>query len=54
VEANDPADGLYTFSIGLATKISERLQLTCDLRDTFKNRPPAEETKKSGVALVTR
>jgi putative salt-induced outer membrane protein YdiY len=52
-KADDPADGLYTFSIGLATKISERLQLSCDLLDTFKNRPPTPETKKNDVALVT-
>jgi putative salt-induced outer membrane protein YdiY len=40
-------------SIGLATKISERLQLSCDLLDTFKNRPPTAATKKNDVALVT-
>jgi putative salt-induced outer membrane protein YdiY len=52
-KADDVADGLYTFSIGLATKISERLQLSCDLLDTFKNRPPTADTKKNDVALVT-
>ncbi len=52
-KADDVADGLYTFSIGLATKISERLQLSCDLLDTFKNKPPTATTKKNDVALVT-
>lgn len=45
--------GFYTFSIGLATRISERLQLSIDLLDTFKNRPPTPETRKNDVAFVT-
>ena len=52
-KADDLADGLYTFSIGLSTKISERFQLSCDLLDTFKNKPPTADTKKNDVALVT-
>ena len=52
-KADDFADGLYTFSIGLASNISERFQLSCDLLDTFKNRPPTADTKKNDVALVT-
>jgi putative salt-induced outer membrane protein len=52
-KANDFADGLYTSSIGLATKISDRLQLSIDLLDTFKNRPPTAATKKNDVAFVT-
>ena len=52
-KANDLSDGLYTFSAGLGTKISERLQLSVDLLDTFKNRPPTSATKKNDVALVT-
>jgi putative salt-induced outer membrane protein len=52
-KANEFADGLYTVSVGLATKISDRLQLSIDLLDTFKNRPPTVTTKKNDVALVT-
>jgi len=52
-KANDLADGLHTLSVGLATKISERLQLSVDVLDTLKNRPPTAETKKNDVALVT-
>jgi putative salt-induced outer membrane protein YdiY len=46
-------DGLYTFSAGVGTSISPRLQLSVDLLDTFKNRPPTAATKKNDVALVT-
>jgi putative salt-induced outer membrane protein YdiY len=52
-KADDFSDGLYTFSIGLATQISERLQLSVDLLDTLKNRPPTAATKKNDVAFVT-
>jgi putative salt-induced outer membrane protein len=52
-KATDLSDGLYTFSIGLATRISERVQLSIDLLDTFKNRPPTAATKKNDVAFVT-
>jgi putative salt-induced outer membrane protein YdiY len=52
-KANDLADGLYTFSIGLGTRISEQLQLSVDVLDTFKNRPPTAATKKNDVAVVT-
>jgi putative salt-induced outer membrane protein YdiY len=52
-KANDFSDGLYTFSVGLATRVSERMQLSVDLLDTFKNRPPTAATKKNDVAFVT-
>lgn len=52
-KANDLADGLYTFSIGLSTRISERFQLSIDVLDTLKNRPPTPATKKNDVAVVT-
>jgi len=52
-KADDFEDGLYTFSAGLASKISERVQLSIDLLETFKNKPPTAATKKSDVALVT-
>jgi putative salt-induced outer membrane protein YdiY len=52
-KADDLADGLYTFSVGLGTKMSDQLQLSVDVLDTFKNRPPTAATKKNDVALVT-
>lgn len=52
-KADDLADGLYTVAIGLGTRISDELQLSIDLLDTFKNRPPTAGTKKNDVALVT-
>jgi putative salt-induced outer membrane protein len=52
-KANELSDGLYTFSIGLATKVAERMQLSVDLLDTFKNRPPTAATKKNDVAFIT-
>jgi len=52
-KANDPADALYTLSIGLGTKISERMELSIDLLDSFKTRPATAATRKNDVALVT-
>jgi putative salt-induced outer membrane protein YdiY len=52
-KANDVNDGLYTFSLGAGAKLSGRLQLSVDLLDTLKNRPPATAPKKNDVALVT-
>jgi putative salt-induced outer membrane protein YdiY len=52
-KADDFDDGLYTFSAGLATQISPRVQLSIELLDTYKNRPPTPETRKNDVALVT-
>ena len=52
-KATDLADSLYTFSVGLGTKISDQLQLSVDVLDTFKNRPPTVSTKKNDVAVVT-
>lgn len=52
-KANDPGDGLYTFSIGVGAKISSRLQLSVDLLDAYKNKPPTAATQKNDIALVT-
>lgn len=51
--ADDFGDGLYTFSVGLGTKLSEVLQLSIDLLDTYKNQPPAAGIAKNDVAFVT-
>lgn len=50
---DDFGDGLYTVSVGLGTKISEYLQLSIELLDTYKTRPPTADTKKNDVAFVT-
>jgi putative salt-induced outer membrane protein YdiY len=52
LKMNQFDDGLYTFGAGVAAKLSQRLQLSVDLLDTFKNRPP-DATKRNDVALVT-
>ncbi len=52
-KADDLADGLYTFSLGLAAKVSENLQLSVDVLNTFQNRPPTPETRQNDVALIT-
>jgi putative salt-induced outer membrane protein YdiY len=52
-KTDDFADGLYTFSIGLATRISTHMQLSIDFLDVFKNRPPTSATQKNDTALVT-
>jgi putative salt-induced outer membrane protein YdiY len=52
-KAADPSDGLYTISIGLSTKLSERLQMSIDILDTFKNEPRTADTQQNDVALVT-
>ncbi len=52
-KANDLADGLYTIAVGVGAKISDQLQLSVDLLDTFKNRPPTAATEKNDVAVVT-
>jgi putative salt-induced outer membrane protein len=51
--AGELGDALYNFSVGLATRVTERIQLSVDLLDTYKTRPPTVETKKNDVALVT-
>jgi len=51
-KANDVSDGLYTVSLGLTTKVAERLQLSVNLLDTFKTKPPTAATKRNDVAFV--
>ena len=52
-KADDFADSLFAFSIGLGAKLTGQFQLSVDLLDTFKNKPPTPETQKNDVALVT-
>jgi putative salt-induced outer membrane protein YdiY len=53
LDAGEPANGLYTFAVGLSVKINARMQLSVDLLDSFKNRPPDATTKQNDVALLT-
>jgi putative salt-induced outer membrane protein YdiY len=52
-KADDLEDWLGTISIGIATKISERVQLSIDALDVFKNRPPIPSTNRHDLVLVT-
>jgi putative salt-induced outer membrane protein YdiY len=49
---NDFSSSLYTGSLGIATRISSRLQLSVDLLDTFKTRPATAETDRNDLNLV--
>jgi len=52
LKTNQWNDGLYTFQVGIAAKMSTRFQLAIDFLDTFKNLPP-DGTKRNDIALVT-
>jgi putative salt-induced outer membrane protein YdiY len=52
LKTNDWSDGLYTFQVGIAAKISTRFQLAVDLLDSFKNKPIDPTLKQNDVALV--
>jgi len=47
------SDGLYTLQVGVAAKISTRLQLSVEVLDTYKSQPLDPTLKKNDVALVT-
>ena len=53
LKTSDFNDGLYTFQLGIAAKISTRLQLSLDVIDSYKNKPFNPALKKNDVALVT-
>lgn len=52
-KTDDFGDALFTVSAGLATKISEKVQLSIDVLETYKTKPPTAATKKSDIAFVT-
>jgi hypothetical protein len=43
---------LITASLGVATRISSRFQLSVDVIDTYKTRPPTTVTNKNDVNIV--
>lgn len=51
-QANDFASALVTASVGISTRISERFQLSVDLLDTYKTRPPTTSTQRNDINLV--
>jgi hypothetical protein len=51
-KTSELGDALSTVSMGVGTQITERIQLSVDLLDTFKSRPPAP-AQRNDVALVT-
>ncbi len=52
VVADDWADGLYAFTVGVAASMTTRTQLKLEVVDTFKNRPSAPGVKKNDVSTV--
>jgi putative salt-induced outer membrane protein YdiY len=52
VVADDWADSLYTFNVGIAAGITNRTQLKFEIVDTFKNKPPTADIKKNDVSTL--
>jgi putative salt-induced outer membrane protein YdiY len=50
--ADDFADGLYTFNVGIAASMTTRTQLKFEILDTFKNKPPTADIKKNDVSTL--
>ena len=50
--ADDFADGLYTFNVGIAASMTNRTQLKFEVVDTFKNKPPTADIKKNDVSTL--
>ncbi len=53
LKMNQFSDSLYTFQVGVAARVSQRLQLSIDVLDTYKSQPQDPLTKKNDLALVT-
>ena len=53
LKMNHVDDGLYTFQVGVAVKISEGLQLSIDVLDTIKSQPLDPATRRNDLAIVT-
>ena len=50
--ADDLADGLYTFNVGVAASLTNRTQIKFEIVDTFKNKPPTADIKKNDVSTI--
>ena len=49
---NDFGSGLITTSVGIATRISSRFQLSVDVLDTFQTRPPTVATERNDINVI--
>jgi putative salt-induced outer membrane protein YdiY len=49
---DDFDDGLYVFGLGLAANVTAQTQLKAELLETYKNKPPRAEVKKSDLAIL--
>ena len=49
---DDFGDALYTFSIGLATSVTEGTQMKIEFLDTYKAKPPLETVQKNDIATL--
>ena len=49
---NEFGSALFTGSVGLATRISSRFQLSVDVLDTYKTRPPTTTTERNDINVV--
>jgi putative salt-induced outer membrane protein YdiY len=51
-KTSDFGDALYGFGVNLAATVTGRAQLTVELRDTYKVKPPDPTLKKNDVTLI--
>ncbi|MDO8795534.1 MAG: DUF481 domain-containing protein [Vicinamibacterales bacterium] len=51
-KTRDLGDALYTLSVGISATLSSRAQLSFEVLNVYKNRPPGI-TRKNDVALIT-
>ena len=50
--ADDWADSLFAFNVGVAAGVTTRTQIKFEVIDTFKNKPPAVDIKKNDVSTL--
>ena len=49
---DDLEDALYAITLGIATNVTNTIQMKAELLDTFKNKPPSATVVKNDVAIV--
>jgi putative salt-induced outer membrane protein YdiY len=52
-KADEFADGVYTFSAGVAAALTKKIAVKVDLLDAYITRPPTSDVKKNDVSLIT-
>ena len=50
--ADDWSDDLYTFRVGIAASLSNRIQLKVEAIDTFRNKPPSVDIQENDVSTL--